>query len=193
MGRYEAGGGITREFAELFARLSDAYPSATVTPQQSLIYARALGDLSIVQLRQACSAAVRECKFFPSVAELRAFVVAPVEDAALAAWSGFQRAAESVGAYGSLEVEDQCAAVALVVVFGSWAEYCATETIGVAAKKAEFLSAYRNARRSGNNGLKLVGLCEPTTGATGRLLASGSVVLAEAVQRQIGGRDAGEA
>lgn len=63
------------EIEESVAMLSLAYPALKVTAQEGAarieLYAQALGDIPSDVLRDACMAALRECKFFPSVSEIR--------------------------------------------------------------------------------------------------------------------------
>lgn len=185
-------GKVTRAFAGMVESLSEAFPSAKVSGELVVIYARALGDIPIVPLRMAALRAVQECRFFPTVAELRSFVVAPMEDAALRAWSGFARAAEEVGAYAPLDVDDPCAAHALVTVFGGWPSFCQTDVISISQKRPEFLAAYREARRQGlEQGAVLPGLV-PSTDETwrGRMLTDGTVSKSKGPSLLAAGREA---
>lgn len=148
----DAKGDVTPAFAELMVRLAAAYPAARLTDAGIRVYARALGDLSLEQVRAAFGRAVKESAYFPTVAEIRRGLAPTAEDAGLLAWAAFERAAEDVGAYASVEVEDVAAARALTVVFGGWPQYC--EQCGVthagewAARRQAFLVAYRDARRA---------------------------------------------
>lgn len=138
---------VADEFAKELVILAEAF-GARLTEVRIRIYAEALGDLTIEQVRQARRRAVQECQYFPQAAELLRLVRPTTDDAALLAWTGLQRAASSVGAYAPLVVEDACAADAFVRVFGSWPAYCALEDIAVAAKRQEFLAAYRDSMRT---------------------------------------------
>lgn len=163
--------------------MAEAYQNVKLTPEGIKIYASALNDLSLAEVRNGFSQAVRECKFWPTVAEIRAYVTPSADDAALVAWSGLQQAAREVGSYGSLDVEDGCAATALLTVFNSWPQFCQTEEgPELGAKKAEFLAAYRQAKRGAQAPVtRLLGLCALDGGYggaetwIGRLPVSGKV------------------
>lgn len=171
-----ADGTVTSEFGQLMEKLAAGYPTTgNLSTPQVLIYARALGDIPLDSLRRACAIAIRDAKFFPSVAELRSYIVPSGEDAALIAWTAFCEAAEEVGSWSSLEVEDGAAGAALETVFGSWTAFCGYE-VGpeLGAKRQEFLVAYRDARRTAPPARRLLGACE----ATGQYKQSGEVWVA---------------
>lgn len=135
-------------FGRIIVTLAEAYPSTRLTEAQVRLYYRALEDLSAEQVGAACLRTVQELKYFPTIAELRTFVAASVDDAALLAWGGLTRAAREVGSYESLDVEDPAAAAALLHAFGSWAAFCETDDgPALTQKRQEFLAAYRQARR----------------------------------------------
>ena len=153
-GLYVNGDGhVIPVFAELMVRLAIAYPTTGRLSEMTIrTYARALGDVPWPALTEAGARAIRESRFFPSVAELRGYVEASVDDAGLLAWAWLGEQAERIGAYASLSVADPCAAAALEAVFGSWPAYCATEGPALGARRAEFLAAYRQARRQPSQG-----------------------------------------
>lgn len=193
---YVVDGAVTPEFAALMVALAEAYPSARLRESTVRMYAQQLADLSLDQVKAAMAAAIRDSEFFPTVAFIRKQVLGSADDAALVAWSAFANAAISAGAYSSVEIEDGCAAEALVVVFGSWAEFCETpDGPQLALKRQEFLAAYRTARRSPQAPRRLPGLCEATgrypSGLlaphvwTATITATGSV-LARREQKRIG-------
>jgi len=148
-------------FAALMVSLAEAYPNFRLREGTVRVYADGLQDIAPEAVDKAMRRAVRECAFFPTVAELRRFVEPTTDDAALMAWSGFQRAAEIVGAYASVNVDDGAAAVALMNVFGGWTQYCELEGQAVGARRQEFVAAYREARRRGEQrSTRLAGLLE---------------------------------
>ena len=179
---------MSRAIAQYLVTLAAGYPAVRLSEAQCAVYMDALSDLSPEQLNQACQRAIRECKFFPSVAELRMFVAPGTDDAAVLAWTALNRAARVVGAYQSLQCEDWCAAEALTQVFGGWAAFCQHDDgPAYGQKRTEFLVAYRNARRRPSASrwtVSLPGLCEAACrglpgGArhwTGRLTADGRVM-----------------
>lgn len=63
------------QIEESVAMLSLAYPAMKASPQEAAarikLYTQALADLPAAFLEAACLAALRECTFFPSPAEIR--------------------------------------------------------------------------------------------------------------------------
>lgn len=158
-------GAVNVDFAEVLHRLSAAYGGNRLTEDRVRIYAAALGDVSITEVRRACSRAIRECKFMPSVADLRMYVSTPMDDAALIAWTALCQAVESAGPWVSIVVEDACAAGALASVFGGWPQFTSQADDGPALtlRRAEFMAMYRTLRRLQRAKLapaRLIGLCE---------------------------------
>jgi hypothetical protein len=142
-----------------------------------------LHDVDIEDVRRACAHAVRECRYFPSVAELRAFLQASSDDAGLLAWVALGRAAAEAGAYSAVIFEDGAIADAVEAVFGSWGEFCAQEEgPALGARRQEFLAAYRMARHKPSQAeRRLMGLLPPAPpdAATwvARVTSGGAVVL----------------
>lgn len=180
-------GDVSDWFAVLFAHLSEAFP--TVRPREGTVrvYAAAMKDLTREQITVAMNRAAQEREFWPSIANIRAYATPTADDAGLIAWNGFERAAASIGGYASLIVDDRAAAVALLMTFGSWPQFCQTETGPVLSlKRQEFLAHYRAARLTvGTNPepRRIAGTCEHESGYEptasvwrGRLTASGAVV-----------------
>lgn len=164
---------VSDEFMAVMTMLGVAFRVEASAHRISL-YADQLSDLSIEQLKVAASRAVQECKFFPTVAELRRFVFGAVEDRALVAWAGLMQASSRVGAYRSVRVEDGAAAMALSVVFGSWPEFCAAEDgPSLAMARQEFLAAYRQFSLSGMTAPRV--LMGWSSGDPAVVLASGIV------------------
>lgn len=187
---YMAHPAVSPEFARALVALAEAY-GTELTAARIRLYWQALFDLEGDRLQAAFRAAVRECKFFPSAAELRALAAGTTDDAALLAFGAFQRAASRFGSYMSLVVHDHAAAHALQATFGSWPSYCELEDIAVAAKRQEFCAAYRQARREQAQGhpVALMGLTDGNVGMAGLMRASGelSVIPAAAVQTALAG------
>ena len=188
-------GHVTPIFAAMLVRLAANYPTTGKLSEATIrSYAATLGDVPVRDLIDACArhlqhpASADEAKFFPSAPTIAAWAAATADDAAVLAWATFRRAAEDVGAYASIEVEDACAAHALVSVFGSWAAFCAAEA-GPAeyARRQEFAAAYREACRRARMAVgatRLPGLCEGLgrylggpAAVVGRLTAGGRVRL----------------
>jgi hypothetical protein len=183
-------GNVTPEFTKLLVQIAEGYPTTGNLSEGTIrIYAWALGDYTVEQVRDACLRLFKDGSgFFPSTVEiLRALGATSVDDAGLLAWAQFRQAAADVGTYASLEVEDAAAAQALRDVFGSWHAYCEHEEgPAFTQKRAEFLAAYRAARarlvHGGGKVPRLFGLLESGGGyvptprsIVGRITASGAV------------------
>lgn len=167
-------GVVDAAFATVLGGLSAAYGGGKLSGDMIRIYALALSDVPLDEVRRACSRAVRDCKYMPSVAELRAYTVAPAEDAALIAWTSFCQAAETAGAWASVIVDDGIAAAALAAVYGGWPSFCAQSDDGpsLTLHRQEFLAMYRQLRRhqlTRVGGFRLPGLCEAGGPALGAL------------------------
>lgn len=171
-----------REFGRLLLTLAEGF-GFELSDVQSRVYAEALGDLTLEQLRAACAAALRESRYFPRPAELRGYVLGNATDAAVLAWAAFERAASAVGAYAPLIVEDECAAEALTAACGGWPEFCALEGGEAGRCREVFVAAYKRARvEAAHRGpRRLDGLGSPPAGPAaavcwaGRLTAAGEV------------------
>jgi hypothetical protein len=151
-------GNVLPRFAELMVKLAGAW-GTRLDEVRIRVYALALGDVPFDDVQRACGQAIKESRYFPSVAELRACVAPSGEDAGLIAWTALWQAAATVGAYVSIVVEDGAAAEALETVFGSWAVFCETDDgPGLGARRQEFLAAYRAARRRARGPVRLIGL-----------------------------------
>jgi len=186
-------GHVTDAFAGEMLGLAEAFPSTgKLTEERIRVYARLLGDLPIATVRAACVAAGRDAgrRFFPSASELRGYVQSSVDDAALVAWSALAQAAEDLGAYVDVQLDDVAAAGALVAVFGTWPAYCELPDRELAPKRAEFVAAYRTqARLDAGRGVATVrGLCGEATRwrMQGRVLRSGAVLSPSLVQYRAG-------
>lgn len=148
-------------FAKAILALAEAY-GITLTEVRVKVYRRALADLSTQQILHACGSALKECQFFPTVAQLRQHAGASGDDVGLLAWAQLSDLASGTGAYGAV-VLDEATAQALLDVFGSWPEYCEMEDgPQMAIKRQEFLAAHRRARREvrGQNMRELPGWVE---------------------------------
>ena len=187
MSRYYQNGSVTGDFNKLMTTLAEAL-GAKITEAQMRAHAQLFSDVEYEELRAAFGRAARELEFgavYPSPGKLLTFVRPNADDSALLAWTGFSRAAESIGAWQSLDVDDSAAATALTNVFGSWAKFCELEDgPQLAMMRQEFLAAYRTARRfepRSAGPVRLLGLCgEPPKGVAahtwiGRLSIDGAV------------------
>jgi hypothetical protein len=164
---------VDERFALAMVALAEVFRQQ-LTEQRIRLYAQALADLPVEAVEHAAQRAIKECRYFPTPAELRGFVQPVGDEIALLAWAGFQQAASKVGAWASLVVDDPCAAEALETIFGDWPTYCTLEGPAVGSRKAEFIAAYRAAQRKPqSSAVTLAGLTEG--GWVGRLSVGGEV------------------
>lgn len=77
-------------FAQLLAGLAETFDVA-LTPTRTELYFRALEDLPLAAVREAVSGAIRDGRFFPKPAELRARVEPNLGDQAEIAWLALTR------------------------------------------------------------------------------------------------------
>jgi hypothetical protein len=187
---------VEKWFASLVMATAEAL-GAKITEDRVRVLAYDLRDYGHAAIVTAFETHRRESKWFPTPSEIIQRIEASPEDRALIAWSALERAAESVGSYRSIELDDPAAADALVSVFGSWAAWCAAERgPEMHAKRQQFFAAYRDARRrfqqiatrlGGESGaiagtIRLAGLLEASGGYerrtsvdVGRITADGVV------------------
>lgn len=163
--RYYRDGAADEWFARLMLGLA-ATLDVKISEERIRTWAKLLSDVDREPLAAAFARAANErtSTFYPTIGEIRRFVAPSEDEAALLAWSRFARAAEDVGRYMDVLVDDACAADALLTVFGSWPAYCdVDEGPGLGARKAEFVAAYRQARRDYRiatpSPVRLDGLC----------------------------------
>lgn len=149
-------------FLKAFEEMAEAYPAMRIRAGTGKIYAHALADLTREQITGAMGRAMLDARFFPSIAEIRSYVVAPAEDAALLAWAGLLDAAARIGGWQSLDVDDPCCAEALTRAAGSWSDFCELEGPGLAHVRQLFIAAYKDARRrpQSDGPVRLRGRCE---------------------------------
>lgn len=165
----KADGTVDETFAKMMFALAQAL-GAELTVHRIKLYARLLDDIELPDLQRAfaMTAATAKAGFLPSPGDIRKHVRPAAEDAALVAWTSLQNAAAHVGAWADLRVDDACAAEALLLVFGSWADFCRLEDgPALTLKRQEFMAAYRAAHvtRRALGPKVLRGLCSATGSA----------------------------
>lgn len=205
MSHFNDRGGVEREFAIAIGALAEALlpQGQSISPTRIALYASALEDLPIEAIKHACIRAISESKFFPVPSELRSYVQPSVDDAASIAWTAFQRAAETVGAYQSLEVDDQAAVFAFRSVFATWESYCSLDERAIGVRRQDFFASYREGKRilksrPDHPTMRIVGILEaggdyPTGDRRalvwhGRIDASGNVSVTRETPKLLEGR-----
>lgn len=142
------------ESMRLVSKLAAAYPSARLGQDDELretleVYAQMLIDLEFVDAERAVVACIAECKFFPTVAEIRERVAVAAVAACPAelAWNEVLAAVRLHGIYATPQFENPCTAIAVSNV--GWRAICNSETIGV--ERAHFVRAYNRALELAKN------------------------------------------
>lgn len=158
-----ATGDAAEWFGLLIAEAAEAC-GVRLTEARVRVYAHDLADLDARVVIDAFRACRREGSgFFPSIAEVRRAALGSPEDRGILMWATLERAAERIGAYQSLIVDDACCAAALDAI-GGWPAFCAMEDGPMLTlARTTFLAAYREARRLGlaaSRPIRCVGLLE---------------------------------
>lgn len=117
----------------------------TLSPAKKALYFEALRDLPFDAIATALNAAVKTCTFMPRPAEIRKLAIGDVDDAIETAWMALRAAMQSAGAYRSIATTDPALGEAIVALFGSWPEACATDLSPEmwSSKRKEFGRVYR--------------------------------------------------
>lgn len=112
-----------KKLAELITLLAEAFRQA-VTPATLLAYHIGLKDLPIATLEPAIEKAIRECKFMPSVAELRALAgEMSVAQRASLAFEAVALATKTIGYCKSVNFDDPLTNAAIRNL-GGWERLC---------------------------------------------------------------------
>ncbi len=140
------------QLSEVVAALCETFGRAP-TPATYLGYEMGLEDLPLAKIKHAATRAMRECRFMPTVAELRELTgeLSP-EARAVLAWSDLASAVETQGAYRSVDFSDSVIN-ATVRSLGGWVYVC--ELGGDEFEKwlrQRFLQTYKAMDAAGVNG-----------------------------------------
>lgn len=151
--------------------------SRELTEAATGLYLDGIDDLSVDDFRRAATWAIRNCKFFPTVAEIREAAgkgEASREDRAIRAWVEAWAAASDVGAWRSVEFTDPVTA-RTIAAMGGWPAFCRSEQ-GEQWRRKEFLETYRGLAGDveADAPLRLPGLHE-RGGGVARVIVIGSV------------------
>jgi hypothetical protein len=114
-------------------------------------YYLALKDLRLASVTYGFEQAIRRCKFFPSVAEIRELIEGTVEEAE-DAWLQLQEVIrKKCSHYYPIQCEDPAVAEAIRMLYGYWPDACTAilqaEGPEKAMQRRNFLRAYRIGRR----------------------------------------------
>lgn len=132
------------ELAVMVAGLAEAYRHR-LSEAGLAMYTAGLEDLPLEALRSAFTRALRTCKFFPAVSELREMAgeVTP-EARARVAWEAACRAAAEHGAYRSVTFDDPIINAVLRYMYGgaAWETFCSLPNSEDRFARPQFEKAY---------------------------------------------------
>ena len=117
-----------QERATLVQRLTmlAEYYDKPKSEAQLSIYLAGLDDLPIEQVLGALTLAVKQCRWFPTVAELREMVSGPAEDRAAYAWGLMLSELRRVGYLGQPDWQDPILDDTIRSLWGGWRRLCTT-------------------------------------------------------------------
>lgn len=131
-------------------------------------------DLPIEDVERACLRAITECRFMPTVSELRRLAgIIPTEARNVLAWGVFQKAVREQGVYRSVDFDDPLIN-ATVRLLGGWEQICEIESgeqFDTWLRK-RFETTYQNLCETGCSGeycRPLIGICDRDNTAAGYL------------------------
>lgn len=134
-------------FKIILAGVCEIY-SKDITPQLTQMYWQALKPITIDQFDSAAQKHMLDPKcgqFFPKPADIMRNIEGEqqtAEDRAMLAWMAVERAISRVGAYGTLNIEDKQALMA-VKHMGTWQDLCHTDRDKMGFKRQEFMKNYQ--------------------------------------------------
>ncbi len=168
--------GFSRTVRKWLTIYGEAYRQEA-TEAQAKIYELGLKDLPAEEVHAAMKRALKGCKFFPSIAEIRACVEKPEADAetleAERSWRGLERRRAEWGMdltpvfqggkFHYAPELDAATSYALAAL-GGWERFCNYETDLYALMRRDFIAAYKRHRET-------EGLLAPSRDEARRLLA----------------------
>jgi len=135
-------------FREMMMGVGELY-SKDITKPLLQIYFGSLVNFSLEQVSNGVSKHAGDPKhgtFMPKPADIIRQIEADkpsTESRAELAWMTIEKKMSSVGAYGSLKLDD-LQALAAAQSLGSWRDLCHTDTDKLQWKRKEFIEAYKN-------------------------------------------------
>lgn len=141
---------------ELVNMLVSSYPSAKVRPATVKTYAELLADLSYDECKRAVLSAIAECKFMPTIAEIRSRVAETQgpQQSGDEAWGDVMQAVARFGIYRTPIFSDACTEAAVATI--GWRTICNTPEDQSATLRAQFRRVYDSMRgralKHGNTG-----------------------------------------
>lgn len=137
-----------QQFRELMVGVGELY-GKDITKPLLRIYFGSLAKFTIEQVEHGITQHTMDAKhgtFMPKPADIVRQLEADqpsTEDRAELAWMTIEKKMSSIGAYGSLKLDD-LQALAAVKSLGSWKDLCHTDMDKLQWKRKEFIAAYAN-------------------------------------------------
>lgn len=140
----------TEAIAQCVYVLAEAFRQKT-TPVTITAYELGLSSIPIDTIKRAVAVAVRDCRFMPSVQELRGLCGVAIggiddRDKPLLAWQAVRDAVRRVGGYASPEFEDKTIH-AVIRELGGWVDLCNTSTEDMQWVEKRFMASYATMSR----------------------------------------------
>jgi hypothetical protein len=127
----------------ILRQLIAAYPNAKATIETIAVYDRHLSDIPDDELQVVIDQSIAECKFLPTVSELRdrwhSLTTTCGQLAASDAWGMVKREIRRIGSWGTPTFDDPL--IARVVANMGWLELCQSES-PEGVDRAQFERAY---------------------------------------------------
>jgi hypothetical protein len=135
--------------------LAACFPQVAVGEQTLKVYVQMLADIPLDVLDAVIEQAVTECKFFPSLAELRRVYLALTSDlthrpASFEAWGAVLAEFGRTGSYGEPQFADPLVARCVEIV--GWRQLCLSEN--QVADRAHFVRVYEQLQRRAEDDLR---------------------------------------
>ena len=132
---------IPRHILECMAILTTAYPNWNITEETIAVWSEFVSDLRPEALKAAVLQHVRNSKFAPTIAEIRAIARGPEGLSPEEAWLEVHAQVRKVGWNGRPEFSDAKIAAG-VKALGGWRSLCSLTTSEMGFARAHFLKFY---------------------------------------------------
>lgn len=125
------------------------------------IWEAALSDISDEGFEVAVNHAIKNCKFFPTIAELREFAAGNQEDKALLSWNETFDAVKNIGSWGSPRFDDPITS-RVIQSMGGWMRFCEMKNSEIPFFEKEFIAQYGVESRQNADAVPVIGFIEKT-------------------------------
>lgn len=128
------------EISQRVGLLAAAFPSAQVQKNTIAVYVQMLKDISLITLDVVVEQCLAECKFFPTISEIRdkAILIPGQRPTPAEAWGQVLQQITRVGFYGKPFFADDLTARAVEIM--DWRQLCTSEN--TVADRAHFMRIY---------------------------------------------------